>query len=87
MSKIIAILPSGWDTKLLMDSKDFALLCDIVGRSVVYSDKYRSKTSEYVCVASEACVEGFAGRIPTTITEAEWGAMLEADKKPEEVES
>jgi len=87
MSKIIAKLPSGWDTKLLMDSKDFALLCDIVNRSVVYSDKYRSKTSEYVCVASEACVEGFGGRIPTIITEAEWGAMLQADEEPEEVES
>lgn len=87
MSKIIAILPSGWDTKLLMDSKDFALLCDIVARSAPYKVNYRHKTSEYVSVATEAVVEGTCAKTPTIITEAEWGAMLEADKKPEEVES
>lgn len=87
MSKIIARLTSDWDTKLLMDSKDFALLCDIVARSAPYKENYCHTTSKYVCVAADVAVDGTCAKTPTIISSTEWEAMLNADKEPEEVES
>ena len=40
MAKITVSLPSGWDNHLIMDTKDFATLCDIFERSHGYEKRW-----------------------------------------------
>lgn len=76
MSKLIVQLPSSWSVKFVMDSKDFAMICDIMERA-------KPCTEHYVGDA-KVLVEANSGGVSATstngiiITNAEFEEMENA---------
>ena len=62
LAKITVKLPQGWDKYLIVDSKDFATLCDIFERSVGFEKTYHDG-NDY-CIESQFFIEGKSGAKP-----------------------
>lgn len=62
MAKITVRIPQGWDNYLIMDSKDFATLCDIFERSLGFHLEYHD--GEDHPVAKQFFLEGKSGARP-----------------------
>lgn len=50
MAKVIVTLPEGWGNRLVMDSKDYAILVELFDRSTSADHKYLESVGDYVAV-------------------------------------
>ena len=50
MAKVIVTLPQGWDNRLVMDSKDYAILVELFDRSTSADHKYLASVGDSVGV-------------------------------------
>lgn len=83
MAKLIVDLPQGWDNKLIVDSKDFATLCDIFERAVGFSTEYHAGT--YYRVHKELLLTGHMHDAIKPITPEEFEEIRTTQKAEESV--